>query len=136
MLFILFRYPAEIIQVDTSGRRFDRMSAARKSCQGHFAGTNDIEAIGEGEDTLVRRRSRSRRPRNKRRNTIAGTDQKEIEEVVNGYVFAFITPTSCLTTCQCRCLHENCVFLEFYFMFTYCKIIIISFYLIARMSFL
>lgn len=35
----------------------------------------------------VKRRSRSRKPRNKRRNTIAGTDQKEIEEAVKGYVF-------------------------------------------------
>lgn len=36
----------------------------------------------------VKRRSRSRKPRNKRRNTIAGTDQKEIEEAVRGYVYS------------------------------------------------
>lgn len=32
----------------------------------------------------VKRRSRSRKPRHKRRNTIAGTDQKEIEEAAKG----------------------------------------------------
>lgn len=37
----------------------------------------------------VKRRSRSRKPRSKRRNTIAGTDQREIEEAVKGYGVPF-----------------------------------------------
>lgn len=37
----------------------------------------------------VKRRSRSRKPRSKRRNTIAGTDQREIEEAVKGYVYIY-----------------------------------------------
>lgn len=34
----------------------------------------------------VSRRSRSRKVRGKRRNTIAGIDQKEIQDAANGYV--------------------------------------------------
>ena len=42
----------------------------------------------------VKRRSRSRKPRGNRRNTIAGIDQKEIEgmeKAVNGFVTIYLT---------------------------------------------
>lgn len=42
------------------------------------------EENNENEIQAVRRRSRSKKPRGKRRNTIAGTDQKEIEDAANG----------------------------------------------------
>lgn len=42
------------------------------------------EELNENEIQAVRRRSRSKKPRGKRRNTIAGTDQKEIEVAANG----------------------------------------------------
>jgi len=66
-----YRFPPEIVEVDISGRSFNRMSALRRSLQ-------NVEY-----ETSVRRR-KSRRPRGKRRNTIAGTDQKELEAVI-GY---------------------------------------------------
>lgn len=51
----------------------------------------------------VKRRSRSRKPRNKRRNTIAGTDQREIEEAVRGYVYRFSFFLSISkSTCKCK----------------------------------
>lgn len=88
--FNFFRYPAQVVQVDVTGRRFDRMSAARKSLLHVQHGLAMTEIETAGEDT-VKRRSRSRKPRGKRRNTIAGTDQKEIEEVVgNVLVLKFI----------------------------------------------
>jgi len=40
----------------------------------------------ETQETVVKRRSRPRRPRGKRRNTIAGTDQKEIRQAIGGLV--------------------------------------------------
>lgn len=65
------------------------MSAARKSLlhvHGATAATGDpSQPLVDGEET-VKRRSRSKKPRGKRRNTIAGTDQKEIEEAIIGYV--------------------------------------------------
>lgn len=86
LLVIYHRFPAELIKVDISGRRFERMCTARKSM-------NVIQQIDIGDENnlnddvqTVKRRSRSRKPRHKRRNTIAGTDQKEIEEAVKGYV--------------------------------------------------
>lgn len=90
-IFLLFphRYPAETIRVDVSGKRFDRMSAARKSMlhvQMGSTASPDIEVedgVDSGGDT-IKRRSRSRKPRGKRRNTIAGIDGKEIEEAANG----------------------------------------------------
>lgn len=87
---IALKFPAETIKVDTSGKRFDRMCATRKSLL-HFVSTSEQaetnaaggqQADGSDGDT-IRRRSRPRRSRGKRRNTIAGTDQKEIAEVVN-----------------------------------------------------
>lgn len=87
---IHYRFPAETIKVDTSGKRFDRMCSTRKSLL-HFVSTSEqteANAAGgqpaDGSDgDTIRRRSRPRRSRGKRRNTIAGTDQKEIAEVVN-----------------------------------------------------
>lgn len=112
-------FPAEVIRVDTSGRRFERMCSTRKSMlnvpvssrQSRAAAANAaaaaaataagtaadgiaivVDAATENGDeiethpqqTAVKRRSRSRKPRNKRRNTIAGTDQREIEEAAKG----------------------------------------------------
>ena len=49
-----------------------------------------MSAVEIGDEDTVKRRARSRKPRGKRRNTIAGTDQKEIEEVAgNGLVDNF-----------------------------------------------
>lgn len=86
------RFPAETIKVDTSGRRFDRMCTTRKSllhfvsAAEHAAESGAAGAAGQPDGSdgdTIRRRSRPRRSRGKRRNTIAGTDQKEIAEVVN-----------------------------------------------------
>ncbi|XP_058813903.1 mucin-2 [Topomyia yanbarensis] len=84
---IALKFPAETIRVDTSGRRFDRMCTTRKSLL-HFVSVSEQAEPGatqpDGtEGDTIRRRSRPRRSRGKRRNTIAGTDQKEIAEVVN-----------------------------------------------------
>ncbi|XP_035781862.1 uncharacterized threonine-rich GPI-anchored glycoprotein PJ4664.02-like [Anopheles albimanus] len=76
------KFPAETIKIDTSGRVFDRMSCARRSlvC---YTTTRSKKDDGKPEEDTVRRRSRLRRPRGKRRNTIAGTDQREIAEVIS-----------------------------------------------------
>ncbi|XP_053679284.1 mucin-5AC [Anopheles nili] len=76
------KFPAETIKIDTSGRAFDRMSSMRKSLMCYTA-TRPKKDDGKPEEDTVRRRSRLRRPRGKRRNTIAGTDQREIAEVIN-----------------------------------------------------
>uniref|UniRef100_A0A1A9VES1 Uncharacterized protein n=1 Tax=Glossina austeni TaxID=7395 RepID=A0A1A9VES1_GLOAU len=80
---IALKYPAEVITVDVSGKRFQRMCMARKSttsCISSVPNTNNLDS----EVQTVTRRSRSRRARGKRRNTIAGTDQKEIQDAANG----------------------------------------------------
>lgn len=46
----------------------------------------DGGTVDSGGESL-RRRSRTRKPRGKRRNTLAGTDQREIEEAANGFVY-------------------------------------------------
>ncbi|KFB53254.1 AGAP001583-PA-like protein [Anopheles sinensis] len=80
------KFPAETIKIDTSGRPFDRMSSTRRSALVCYAPRPKKDDSKPEEDT-VRRRSRLRRPRGKRRNTIAGTDQREIAEVISkGYV--------------------------------------------------
>ncbi|XP_050534205.1 uncharacterized protein LOC126901608 [Daktulosphaira vitifoliae] len=66
---IALKFPPQVVEVDVSGKSFNRMSALRRSLQ-------NVEY-----ETSVRRR-KSRRPRGKRRNTIAGTDQKELEAVI------------------------------------------------------
>ncbi|KAH8291805.1 hypothetical protein KR054_000783 [Drosophila jambulina] len=98
---IALKYPAEVISVNTSGKHFQRMCAARKSTSGCYAaGTanaagssssaspeNGGQAEGNNLDDNVQtvsRRSRSRKVRGKRRNTIAGIDQKEIQDAANG----------------------------------------------------
>ncbi|XP_043651970.1 serine-rich adhesin for platelets isoform X1 [Drosophila teissieri] len=96
---IALKYPAEVISVNTSGKHFQRMCAARKSTSGGYAGgatagsssstspENGGQAEGNNLDDNVQtvsRRSRSRKVRGKRRNTIAGIDQKEIQDAANG----------------------------------------------------
>lgn len=64
------------------------MSVARKSLLHVQSGMHEVVEINE--ENTVKRRSRSRKPRGKRRNTIAGIDQKEIEGITeNGFVFTF-----------------------------------------------
>ncbi|XP_063981138.1 uncharacterized protein LOC135164586 [Diachasmimorpha longicaudata] len=72
---IALKFPAEIVAVDVSGRGFERMSMRRRSLL-------SARPTGENQDASVKRRSRPRRPRGKRRNTIAGTDGKEIRRAV------------------------------------------------------
>uniref|UniRef100_A0A182VZ91 Wiskott-Aldrich syndrome protein family member n=1 Tax=Anopheles minimus TaxID=112268 RepID=A0A182VZ91_9DIPT len=76
------KFPAETIKIDTSGRAFDRMSSTRKSLVCYTTTRAKKDDTKPEEDT-VRRRSRLRRPRGKRRNTIASSDQREIAEVIN-----------------------------------------------------
>lgn len=105
------RYPAEVISVNTSGKHFQRMCAARKSTSGGYAGgatagsssSTSPENAGQTEGNnlddnvqTVSRRSRSRKVRGKRRNTIAGIDQKEIQDAANGYVIVSIYRSICL----------------------------------------
>lgn len=121
--------------MDITGRRFDRMSVARKSMiqlktttltssssnggnklsagpspptsSGTPNDEDEIEVLldetavvvdeATGEVQTVRRRSRTRKPRGRRRNTLAGTDQREIEEAataVNGFVWRLIVDTT------------------------------------------
>ncbi|XP_044756787.1 uncharacterized protein LOC123315236 [Coccinella septempunctata] len=71
---VALKFPSEIVPVDVSGKAFDRMSVQRRSLM------NGEVAMREGDGD--RKRTKSRRPRSKRRNTLAGTDQKEIENAV------------------------------------------------------
>ncbi|XP_055853209.1 serine-rich adhesin for platelets [Episyrphus balteatus] len=80
---LALRYPAEVISVDTSGKRFERMCLARKSTTGCALGMSESNNLNDDVQT-VSRRSRSRKVRGKRRNTIAGIDQKEIQDAANG----------------------------------------------------
>lgn len=80
-----------------SEKRFNRMCAQRRSLlhvevtvsrsgpstSATATNLDGVTEAGEGDDSL-RRRSRPRRSRTKRRNTIAGTDQKEIQEAIAG----------------------------------------------------
>uniref|UniRef100_A0A182K2S4 Wiskott-Aldrich syndrome protein family member n=1 Tax=Anopheles christyi TaxID=43041 RepID=A0A182K2S4_9DIPT len=77
------KFPAETIKIDTSGRAFDRMSSTRKSLVCYSTTRQKKDETGKPEEDTVRRRSRLRRPRGKRRNTIASSDQREIAEVIN-----------------------------------------------------
>ncbi|KAI5637458.1 hypothetical protein NE865_09889 [Phthorimaea operculella] len=70
---IASKFPPEVIAIDTSGKFFDRMCSSRKSLLAE-----------PGETDTVKRRTRSRKPRGKRRNTISGTDQKELREAIAG----------------------------------------------------
>ncbi|XP_045467782.1 uncharacterized protein LOC123676115 isoform X2 [Harmonia axyridis] len=72
---VALKFPSEIVPVDVSGKAFDRMSVQRRSLM------NGEVVLREGEGD--KKRTKSRRPRSKRRNTLAGTDQKEIENAVS-----------------------------------------------------
>ncbi|CAH2071103.1 unnamed protein product, partial [Iphiclides podalirius] len=72
---IASKFPPQLVAIDTSGKFFDRMCTSRKSLH--------IEN-GGGETDTVKRRTRTRKPRGKRRNTISGTDQKELREAIAG----------------------------------------------------
>lgn len=78
-LSISCRFPAEIVKVDVSGRSFDRLSGQRRSLLHPEMCSRTAAAEG---DTL-RKRTRNRRPRSRRRNTLAGTDQKEIRDALS-----------------------------------------------------
>uniref|UniRef100_A0AAR5PSQ1 WASP family protein member n=2 Tax=Dendroctonus ponderosae TaxID=77166 RepID=A0AAR5PSQ1_DENPD len=73
---VALRFPAQLVAVDISGRSFDRMSMQRRSLMSGEVVNQTVDG-----DT-VRRRGRTRRPRNRRRNTLAGTDQKEIQSAI------------------------------------------------------
>lgn len=75
---IASKFNPEVVAIDTSGKFFDRMSSSRKSLIHIETGT------GTGETDTVKRRTRTRKPRGKRRNTISGTDQKELREAIAG----------------------------------------------------
>ncbi|XP_021188618.3 mucin-2 [Helicoverpa armigera] len=72
---IASKFSPEVVAIDTSGKFFDRMCSSRKSL--HLEST-------AGETDTVKRRTRTRKPRGKRRNTISGTDQKELREAIAG----------------------------------------------------
>jgi hypothetical protein len=72
---VALRFPAELVAVDISGRAFDRMTSFRRSL---------IHVQIEADGTVRRRSGRSRKPRGRRRNTIAGTDQRELEQAITG----------------------------------------------------
>ncbi|XP_066909607.1 serine-rich adhesin for platelets [Halyomorpha halys] len=67
---IALKFPAEMVTVDVTGKNFERMSHLRRSMMN-----------SEYDDT-VRRRTKAKKPRGKRRNTIAGTDTKELAAIV------------------------------------------------------
>ncbi|XP_014207460.2 uncharacterized protein LOC106638680 [Copidosoma floridanum] len=84
---IALKFPAEVVAVDVSGRGFKRMSMRRRSMMPHHHHHHHQQQQQQNQQEsheTVKRRSRPRRPRGKRRNTIAGTDQKEIRRAVGG----------------------------------------------------
>jgi hypothetical protein len=92
--FSFYRFPAEVVRVDVSGKNFMRMSNFRRSLM-HV----------ELEENGLRKRGKNRRPRGKRRNTIAGTDSKELEAIVGlvttnifMYIYNFIFRQKALYT--------------------------------------
>lgn len=70
------KYPAEIVPVNTSNVRFERMCSIRKSL-GHMP-MGKMRYLEEFQAT--RRSLRPRKASGKRRNTIAGIDDKDIKE--------------------------------------------------------
>ncbi|XP_031336241.1 uncharacterized protein LOC116165717 [Photinus pyralis] len=71
---IALKFPAEIVAVDVSGKAFNRMSIQRRSV---LRGDPN-----RTEGDTIRLRTRTRKPRSRRRNTLAGTDQKEIQDAI------------------------------------------------------
>lgn len=70
------KYPAELVRVNTSNVRFERMCSIRKSL-GHVP----VGKIRYQDEFQATRRSlRPRKASGKRRNTIAGIDDKDIKE--------------------------------------------------------
>lgn len=76
-LSIAQKYPAEIVPVNTSNVRFERMCSIRKSL-GHVPMGKTRYLADELQP--VRRSSRGRKPSGKRRNTIAGIEDADIKE--------------------------------------------------------
>lgn len=72
------KYPAEVVAVDTSNVRFERMCSIRKSL-GHVPMTSRMWYNPNEEVPTMRRTSR-KKAHGKRRNTIGGIDDKEIKE--------------------------------------------------------
>lgn len=72
-----------MVTVDVSGKRFDRMSGMRRSLMtAGVAGDGGVVPTPPDDGSTVRRRTKTRKPRNRRRNTLAGTDQKEIRDAL------------------------------------------------------
>ncbi|GAB0087313.1 SCAR/WAVE family [Sergentomyia squamirostris] len=92
------KFPAEVVSVDISGKRFDRMCHTRKSLlHTQVPGSATDSGVSSPpsdsvDNQTVKRRSRPKKPRGKRRNTLAGTDQKEIQEAANGEPETVATP--------------------------------------------
>jgi len=72
---VALRFPPELVAVDVSGRAFDRMTSFRRSL---------IHVQVDADGAVRRRGGRHRKPRGRRRNTIAGTDKRELEQAVTG----------------------------------------------------
>lgn len=72
------KFPAQLVAVDTSNVRFERMCSIRKSL-GHVPMTSRMWYNPNEQVPTMRRPSR-KKAHGKRRNTIAGTDDKEIKE--------------------------------------------------------
>lgn len=71
------KFPAEIVPVNTSGIRFDRMCSMRRSL-GHVPMGSSRPKNDELQ--AIRRSARPRKAVGKRRNTIAGIEDKDIKE--------------------------------------------------------
>lgn len=76
-LKIAEKYPAEIVSVNTSNVRFERMCSIRKSL-GHVP-MGKTRYVAE-DFQPIRRSSRGKKPSGKRRNTIAGIEDADIKE--------------------------------------------------------
>lgn len=72
---VALRFPPELVAVDVSGRAFDRMTSFRRSL---------IHVEVDADGAVRRRAGRHRKPRGRRRNTIAGTDKRELEQAISG----------------------------------------------------
>ncbi|CAH1165564.1 unnamed protein product [Phyllotreta striolata] len=84
---VALKFPAEMVAVDVTGRSFDRMSSRRRSLAPETASeradrTADGVDEAAGAAEAARRRPKNRRTRGRRRNTLAGTDQKEIRDAI------------------------------------------------------
>ncbi|KAF5307346.1 hypothetical protein FQR65_LT07063 [Abscondita terminalis] len=71
---VALKFPAEIVAVDISGKPFNRMSVQRRSLL--------HSDFNKSEGDTLRPRVKTRKARSRRRNTLAGTDQKEIRDAL------------------------------------------------------